>query len=51
LGKKRNWESVFGRQIWGWFLPLPNAKMTSDGIIWMKKENLIKDPLLNQTDS
>lgn len=40
LGIKRNWDSVFGPGIIGWFLPLPNTKMTSDGIIWMKKENL-----------
>lgn len=50
LGKKRNWEVVFGPSKLAWFLPLPSAKMTSDGIIWMKKENLINDHLINETE-
>ena len=50
LGFRRNWEAIFGREKYGWFFPIPNAKMTSDGIIWMKKENLIKGPLITNVD-
>ncbi len=35
MGRRRNWESVFGSNIWLWPLPVFGA-MTSDGVIWMK---------------
>jgi hypothetical protein len=46
LGKKRNWEAVFGPKIYSWFLPITSAPMISDGIIWMKKENLFQSDLI-----
>jgi hypothetical protein len=35
VGRRRNWESVFGSNIWLWPLPVFGG-MTSDGVIWMK---------------
>lgn len=46
LGRKRNWNAVFGPKVYSWFLPITSAPMMSDGIIWMKKENLFQSDLI-----
>lgn len=40
LGFYWNLKAVFGTNRLGWILPLPQFPMDSDGIIWIKKENL-----------
>lgn len=39
LGMRRNIISVMGVSYLGWFLPLSNLPMPSDGVVWMTRES------------
>ena len=46
LGIKWNFDSVFGPKWYSYVFPITSAPMTSDGIVWMKKDNLFSESLI-----
>jgi hypothetical protein len=43
LGKRRNWENVFGSVVWKWFLPVQSEGLESDGVYFPKRANLLNE--------